>query len=201
MELAWIWKSILIVVVGTVLLRLAGRKSIAQMTVAQTIIMIAIGSLLIQPVSGKSIWTTFAVAALLIATLLLMEYSQLKFNLLEKFFTGKSKIIIDNGVLQEETLKKLRLTVDQLEMQLRQNNVTKIENVKMATLEPNGKIGFVLKEDAQPATKEDIQKLYNLINTTMNANSMQLNHNAQVKQDTIFTELKQENHHLPEKLQ
>ncbi|WP_408009825.1 DUF421 domain-containing protein [Pseudalkalibacillus sp. A8] len=159
MDFDWIWKAVLIIVVGTFLLRIAGRKSISQMTLPQTVIMIAIGSLLIQPVAGKNLWTTFLVGTILVLTLVAMEFIQLKFNPAEKLITGKSKIIIENGTLKESNLKKMRFTVDQLEMKLRQQNVTAIENVKWATLEPNGQIGYMLKNDAQPVTKKEFQQL------------------------------------------
>lgn len=193
MEYDWVWKAVLIVLIGTFLLRLAGRKSIAQMTTSQTIIMIAIGTLLIQPVSGENIWVTFLTAGLLVITLFLMEYGQLKFNLLEKLLTGKSKVIIKNGVLDVKTLIKLRLTVDQLEMQLRQQNVSSIGDVKWATIEPNGKLGLVLMDKAQPATKEDIQNLIDLINMKIPtiSNSGQLN-NSITKPD-IFSEIEEKN--------
>jgi uncharacterized membrane protein YcaP (DUF421 family) len=78
------------------------------------------------------------------------------------------------GTIVEKNLKKLRLTVDQLEMQLRQNNITKISDVKWATLEPNGQLGYILNEDAQAATKKeiqtlraDIQEIKQLINTKL----------------------------------
>ncbi|MFZ5946011.1 MAG: DUF421 domain-containing protein [Bacillota bacterium] len=167
MDFNWTWKAILIVLVGTTLLRIAGRKSIAQMTVAQTVIMIAIGSLLIQPVSGRNIWTTFFVATILVLSLMVLEYIQLKSNFLEKIVTGKSKIVIQNGVINTDNLRKMRMTVDQLEIQLRQNQVAKITDVEYATLEPNGRLGIKLKESARPATKEDIQNLINLINMKM----------------------------------
>ena len=44
MEWDFVWKAILIVLAGTILLRIAGRKTISQMTLAETVIMIAIGS-------------------------------------------------------------------------------------------------------------------------------------------------------------
>ncbi|MFD1361311.1 DUF421 domain-containing protein [Lentibacillus salinarum] len=159
MEFDWIWKAILIVVGGTFLLRLAGRKSISQMTLPQTVIMIGIGSLLIQPVSGENIWLTLAVGALLIATLFIMEYAQVKGNIFEKIITGKSKVLIKDGTIQENTLKKLRMTVDQLEMNLRMSNVKNIDDVEWATLEPNGQVGFSLKNDAQPVTKKEFSQL------------------------------------------
>ena len=158
MEWDFIWKAIMIVIAGTVLLRIAGRKTISQMTLAETVIMVAIGSLLIQPVAGKNIWTTFLVGGVLVGTLLVMEFLQIKSNTIEKIITGKSKVIIENGILNEKNLIKLRLSVDQLEMQLRQKNVSKISDVKWATLEPNGQVGFVLQNDAQPVTKKEFEE-------------------------------------------
>ncbi|WP_099157547.1 DUF421 domain-containing protein [Virgibacillus ndiopensis] len=165
MELDWIWKAVLIVISGTFLLRIAGRKSISQMTLPQTVIMIAIGSLLVQPVSGKNIWVTIAVGGILILTLIVMEYGQLKVDGIEKLITGNSKILIENGTINQENMKKLRLTVDQLEMKLRQLNVTSLNDVHYATLEPNGQLGYTLKPEAQPVTKKELQKISSDIQT------------------------------------
>lgn len=155
----WIWKAVLIIIVGTFILRIAGRKSISQMTLSQTVIMVAIGSLLIQPVSGKNIWVTFGVGAVLVSTLFIMEWLQVKVDFMEKYLTGRSVAIIVNGVLQEKEMKRLRFTVDQLEMKLRQQNVTSISDIESATLEPNGQVGIELKEKKKPATKQDIEHL------------------------------------------
>ncbi|QPC47627.1 DUF421 domain-containing protein [Mangrovibacillus cuniculi] len=155
----WIWKAILIVMAGTLLLRLAGRKSLSQMTLAQTVIMIGIGSLLIQPVAGKNIWTTIGVGLVLVITLMVIEYLQVKVNMFEKFITGKSKILVENGVINEKNFKKLRFTVDQLEMKLRQQGISKIADVKWATLEPNGQMGFELMDHAKPVTMQEYSVL------------------------------------------
>ena len=206
MEWDFIWKAVLIVLAATILLRIAGRKTISQMTLAETVIMIAIGSLLIQPVSGKNVWTTFLVGAVLVATLLVMEFLQMKSDGFEKLITGKSKVIIDNGTLNEKTLKKLRLTVDQLEMQLREKSVTKISDVKWATLEPNGKLGLELKDDAKPVTKKDFEDFKQTIVKLIPSNS-QLVHineilsliNKQYKtesQEDIFAEVKNKEHNI-----
>jgi uncharacterized membrane protein YcaP (DUF421 family) len=87
-----------------------------------------------------------------------MEFIQIKSDRFEKAITGKAQIVIDNGTLHEKNLKKLRLTVDQLEMQLREKSVSKISDVKWATLEPNGQLGFELKPEAQPVTKKDFEE-------------------------------------------
>lgn len=209
MDLNWIWKAVLIVLAGTFLLRFAGRKSISQMTLAQTVIMVGIGSLLVQPIAGRNIWLTIGVGAILIITLIAMEYAQIKSDKIETFITGKSKVIIENGQLNEKNLRKMRLTVDQLEMKLRQSNVTKISDIKWATLEANGQVGYTLMEDSQPMTKKEykqlmteVQKLQNTLNgflplqgklAQVMSNAQQMNQNQQNQkqndQDDIFKEV------------
>ncbi|MEN2767116.1 DUF421 domain-containing protein [Ornithinibacillus xuwenensis] len=210
----WIWKSVLIVIAGTVLLRIAGRKSISQMTLPQTVIMIGIGSLLIQPLAGKNIWVTIGVGAILVLTLIIMEYAQIKGDVFEKLFTGNSKTIIENGTIHEQNLKKVRLTVDQLEMILRQQNISNISDVQYATLEPNGQLGYILKQEAQPVTKKEFQQLLDVIKQTgtLNENIVQLNQEIrnikkQLEQqklgDNMFTEVANHGHdkQVPKHLQ
>lgn len=210
MDFNLIWQAVLIVIVGTMLLRVAGRKTISQMTLAETVLMISIGTLIIQPVTSQSVWVSFIVGAILVLTLLVMEYGQLKSDGIEKWITGKSKVVIENGQINERKMAKLRLTVDQLEMNLRQKNVTNISDVEWATLEPSGQLGYTLKQESQPATKKDIQQLQLSVNQLMTSQSQleqltkQLNEtNTQSTQENIFTEVKNKGHKYapPEHLQ
>ncbi|MDR6123337.1 uncharacterized membrane protein YcaP (DUF421 family) [Bacillus sp. SLBN-46] len=199
MDLNLIWKAILIVLFGTLLLRVAGRKTISQMTIAETVIMIALGSLLIQPVSGAKLGNTFMVGAVLVATLISLEFLQVKSNSFEKLITGKAKVVIENGVINETNLKKLRLTVDQLEMTLRQKNVTNFKDVKFATLEPNGQLGLTLTPEAQPMTKKEYNELIQILsinNSILLQLSKHLN-KVDVSQENLFTEVKNESHASP----
>lgn len=169
MDFHWIWKGILIVIVGTLILRFAGRKSISQLTVSQTVIMISIGTLMIQPVSNRNIFITFLIALLLVLVLIALEYIQTKNDKFEGILTGKAILVIENGVVLVDNLKKLRLTVDQLEVRLRQANVKKFSDVQMATIEPSGQLGLVLMQHAQPVTKQDLQLLVNYLHSKIPA--------------------------------
>lgn len=173
-------ETLLIFIVGTILLRIGGRKSISQMTIPQTIIMIAIGTLLIQPVTGHGLWTTFGLAVILILCLLATEYLQLKSDKSETAISGKAVPVIVNGTINVENLKKLRLTVDKLEARFRQDGISSMKDVQFATLESSGQLGYMLKPEKQAATKEDIQKLISVIQNSQMGNR---NHT-----DNIFTE-------------
>lgn len=185
----FIWKSILLVISGLLLLRIAGRKSISQMTVAQTVIMISIGSIIIQPIVETSVWKTVVASAIFITALLLMEYLQVKSNAVEKMLTGQSKVVIRDGQIQYDQLKKLRFTVDQLEMRLRQQGITNAADLKTATLEPNGMIGYEWMPKKKPATVEDLELLLNKTLT------------KPVNPQNIFNEPVTKSHPIPNKQQ
>lgn len=49
--------------------------------------------------------------------------------------------------------------MDQLEMRLRQQGISNITDVKTATLEPNGQLGYELMRHAKPVTIGELEKL------------------------------------------
>ncbi|HAQ06561.1 MAG TPA: DUF421 domain-containing protein [Bacillus bacterium] len=200
MDFSFIWQSFVLILSGILLLRVAGRKSISQMTLAQTIIMISIGTIIVQPIVEKSTVKAIAGAGIFVGSIVLLEYLQLKFNFFEKFLTGKSKIVIQNGQLNVKNLKKMRLTVDQLEMRIRNKGISKMEDIKTATLEPNGQLGYELKDDAKPLTVGEFKKMLNdyLPAMIMNAG----NQPQKGEPQNIFKEIqKQDKQNHPDYLQ
>jgi uncharacterized membrane protein YcaP (DUF421 family) len=197
MELSFIWKSLLLIISGILLLRISGRKSISQMTLAQTVVMISIGTIIVQPIVEKSVFRAIAAAAIFVAANIILEYVELKFNMFEKFITGKSKIVIENGKLDIQNLKKLRLTVDQLEMRMRNQGITKIEDVKTGTLEANGQLGYELNDDAKPLTVGEFKKLLELYLPALQSADLSRMQKASPVKENIFEEInskKPQNH-------
>jgi uncharacterized membrane protein YcaP (DUF421 family) len=189
MDLSFIWKSFLLILAGILLLRISGRKSISQMTLAQTVVMISMGTIIVQPIVEKSVIKAIVGAAIFVTSIVILEYLQLKFNIFEKFITGKSKIVIENGALNIQNLKKLRLTVDQLEMRMRNQGISKIEDVKMATIEPNGLLGYELNDNAKPLTVGEFKKhldLYFPLLQNVDQNRMQ---KPSTEKENIFEEI------------
>ncbi|MGQ3381118.1 DUF421 domain-containing protein [Priestia endophytica] len=155
----FIWQSAILILAGIFLLRIAGRKSISQMTLPQTVVMISLGTIIVQPIVEKSMMKAIGGAAVFTLAIVVLEYIQVKSNAFEKFLTGKSKTVIQNGQLDIKTLKKLRLTVDQLEIRLRNQGIANIQDVKTATIEPNGQLGYDLQDDAKPLTVGEFKTL------------------------------------------
>ncbi len=194
MDYNFIWKALVISFGGVLILRLAGRKSISQLTVAQTTLMIAVGSLIIQPVGDRNIWITMIVTLIMVFALVFIEYMAVKYDNIEKFFYGNAKIVVENGNINVEALKKLRLTVDMLELRIRQQGIQNISDLQWATIESNGQLGYMLKPEKQYATKQDIQFIISLIQQNNNNKYIQ---NSVIESNeglNLFTEVKKKCH-------
>lgn len=155
-----IWKSLILVIFGMLILRLSGRKSISQMTVPTTIAMISIGTIIVQPIAEESIFLTLIAAVIFISVLILVEYIQVKWNFFEKLIKGPAIIVVEDGQLVVGNLKKLRLTVDGLEMKLRQQGISNLKDIKTATIESNGQLGYELQDSAKPVTLQQLEQLF-----------------------------------------
>lgn len=151
--------AIMMILVGIIALRLAGRKSLSQMTISQAVIMIAIGSILVEPVKEEGVVVTVLTIFLFVLVLYFLEVLSLEFQFFERLIIGKSKIVIEDGEINKKNMKKLRMTEDQLDMILRQNKIGEIAHVKIATLEANGQFGYELIEEAKPMTIGDFKRM------------------------------------------
>lgn len=151
--------SILFVIIGTVLLRLAGRRSISQMTFGSVMVMLSLGAIFAEPVARKDPGQTLLVVLTILATLVILELLELKFDVLQRLLAGKAVMVIENGCVNEQTLKKLRLTRDKLEMRLRQKGIKHLSDVKSATIEANGELGYELQPDLEPLSVGEFQRV------------------------------------------
>ncbi|HEU5139990.1 MAG TPA: YetF domain-containing protein [Bacillales bacterium] len=158
-QLPYTLKFVLILTAGVVLLRVAGKRSIAQLSVPEAVLMIAIGTILVQPVAEKSEWMAVYGGILLVAGMILVSFLQIWMPWTRKWLFGVPSAVIKDGQVDVDELKRTRMTQDQLEMRLRQLQVGNILDVKSAVLEPSGQLSIVLTENKKTAEKGDIQKV------------------------------------------
>jgi len=87
----------------------------------------------------------------------LMTYSSLKSQFARKVFEGSPTIVISNGKILEQSLKKLRLSVENLFIKLREEKIFSLKEVEFAIMEPDGKLSILLKPPYQTVTAESLQ--------------------------------------------
>ncbi len=75
---------------------------------------------------------------------------------MRRIISGRPKIIVRNGQIEQATMRDLRLSVDDLMTALRQQQVFDISQVQFAVMETTGTVSVYLKAACQPLTPEDV---------------------------------------------
>jgi uncharacterized membrane protein YcaP (DUF421 family) len=78
------------------------------------------------------------------------EYLTMKSKKIRDIVDGKATVLIENGILQKDNLKKERLTIDEFLEQLRKKDVFRVADIEFAVMEQSGDISIMLKKEYQP---------------------------------------------------
>ncbi|MDA8097305.1 MAG: DUF421 domain-containing protein [Desulforudis sp.] len=139
--------------------RLIGKTQMGMLTVTDFVNGIVIGSLaaaMVVDLKGN-IWYYIVGLAIFGGLTIFTEWLTMKNRAVRKLFEDVPTVVIYNGKLLENNMRKMRYHVDDLMMQLRAKNVFDIHDVEFAVSEPNGELSVLLKSPKRPVTCEDLQ--------------------------------------------
>lgn len=156
-------KALLIISVGVILLRIAGKRSLAEMSVAEAVMRIAIGTVLIQPLGLKNEWEAIYGGVLLIIGIVFLAKLQQWIPKFRDLLIGVPSVVIRDGKMMLKEIRRAKLTTDEVEVGLRQNKVGDLEDVDLAIFESSGKFSTIVKSEQAVATKKDIQTILDVL--------------------------------------
>lgn len=138
--------------------RLMGKRQVGQLQPAELVITILLSEIAATPMQDNDIPMLNSIAAILILVSLeiIMSAISLKSMKFRSILQGNSVVIIKDGVIQQNEMKRLRFTLDDLLEALRGKDVFDVSEVAFAVAETNGSLSVLLKEKNQCATKEDM---------------------------------------------
>ena len=137
-------RTILFYILITLAYKIMGKREIGQLGVIDLIISILIAELVAIAIENfnDSLLNTIVPICLLIIIEVFLAFLAIKFKKVRYLFDGKPSIIIKNGKINYKEMVKLRYSLDDLLMQLRQNSIKSIEEIEYAFLEHNGKLSI-----------------------------------------------------------
>jgi uncharacterized membrane protein YcaP (DUF421 family) len=134
--------------------RILGKEQISQMTFFDYILGITIGSIaatLTTDLSNRA-WPHWVGLFVWCALGYLMEIITLKWRYAAKYLEGEPTIIIMNGMIMENVLKKMKYRVSDILELLRSQGVFDLNQVAYAIIEPNGSISILKKPEYKPSS-------------------------------------------------
>lgn len=134
-----------------VLFRVAGRRSLADLTTFDFVLLLIIGEATQQALLGEDF--SFTNAVLVIATLIVLDVglSLVKLNSLSvaRLLDGHATVVVEDGHFLHGRMRRSRLTEDDILESARANQgLTDVSQIQYAIVERNGKISIISRDGA-----------------------------------------------------
>ena len=139
-------------------LRLMGKRQIGELEPSELVLTMMISDLATVPMQDFGIPLLAGVIPILTLLSLSMLLSQLSLLSLRfrELMCGTPSILIRNGKLQQDAMRKNRYTLDELLEQLRGQGYVSVDEVRWAVLENSGQLSILPWARQRPPTAEEL---------------------------------------------
>lgn len=141
----------LLIILG---IRLMGKRQVGELEPSELVFTLLIADLAAVPMQdfGIPLLTGVIPIITLLCVTLLISILTVRSIKLRAILCGVPSIVVKDGKVCQEEMRKNRFTLDELSEELRGQGVTDIQTVKYAILETNGQLSVLLKAAEMPLT-------------------------------------------------
>ncbi len=147
-------RSLILYIVVVFGMRLMGKRQLGQLQPSELVITILISNIATLPIENSDVPLILGLVPIL--TLMCFEVilsvCTLKSAWLRKLVWGSSRVLIQNGRINQKELADLRYSVDDLMEQLRLNGIFDLREVEFVMAETNGQLSITKKAPYEPLT-------------------------------------------------
>jgi uncharacterized membrane protein YcaP (DUF421 family) len=149
------YRTFLVFVVGYLFLRFTGKKAVAQMHTFDLLYILILTNIISTPVEVNNMVKAITYAG--ITVILYKIFIRLSLhNKLRWIIYESPTVLIQNGDIDREGLKKVRMPLNELLSHLRVKGYTDIQSIAMAVMEETGNISVIPKSEYRPVQPNDL---------------------------------------------
>ncbi|WP_026063453.1 DUF421 domain-containing protein [Pedobacter arcticus] len=149
-----LFRCIVMYIVALLVLKMAGRRGVQQLSVFELVIILTLGSAAGDPLFYENVGLLPTICVFIFIMILyrLTTFLITKSKRIEKWLEGEAIYLIEEGEFAIDKFKKESLAQNEFFAELRLRNVTHIGQVKLALLETSGQVSvfFYRDEEVQP---------------------------------------------------
>lgn len=136
--------AVAVYVLLMLVLRIMGKRELAEMSAFDLVILFLIGDLIAEAVVSEDTSLTGAFVVVAVFALLTIALSWLSFRSrrFERFVDGAPTIIVRDGEPDFGAMKRERISLDDINEAARSNGIRRLADIELAVLEPNGRFSF-----------------------------------------------------------
>ena len=151
------FRTVVLYLLLIVVVRLLGKRQIGQMEPSEFVVTMLVANLASIPMEepDKSLSHGITPILTILVLELILSAAALRSIKVRKLLCGKPVILIENGNILQENLRKNRITLDELTGHLREKDVLDIASVQYAILETNGNLSVFPYPSEKPASAKD----------------------------------------------
>jgi uncharacterized membrane protein YcaP (DUF421 family) len=145
----FVLRAAVVYIVVLLLLRLGGKRQIAQMGVGEFVAILLISNAVQNSMNGgdNSVVGGVILAGTLIVLSVLVEYLTFRSKKLEHMIQGEPTLLIHKGQLLHRNMDKELLSKDELKVLLRRQGIHDFHEVETAVLESDGYLSITKKDE------------------------------------------------------
>ena len=138
-------------------IRLMGKRQIGQMEPSEFVVTMLVANLAAIPMQDGGIPLFSGIVPILtvLGMELVLSHLSLKTQFFRRLLCGKPVILIENGNILQNNLRKTRITLDELTGHLREKDVLELKTVQYAILETNGNLSVFPYPREKPASAKE----------------------------------------------
>ncbi len=139
-------------------LRVMGKREIGKLSVFDFVVSIMIAELSTVPMEDTHtpLYMALVSIAMLVVLQLAVALTQMKSQRFRKWVEGEPVILVEHGEVRDKQMRRIRYTMDDLLMQLREQGLTHVQDVEFAVLETSGKLSVLPKAERRPLQAADL---------------------------------------------
>lgn len=133
------------IILGAV--RLMGKRQISELQTSELVVTLLISDIAAIPMqdTGQPLLSGLLPIAILVFCEIVTSVIMLKSTRLRSLICGRPIVVINDGVIVQSELRRLRMTTEDLCEELRQKDIFCLEDVAYAIVETNGRMSIVKK--------------------------------------------------------
>ncbi len=154
----YIYRTVVIYFLVLIVVRLMGKREIGQLSPFDFVVAIIIAELaaMMMEAGEVPLWHSALPLVVLSALHIIVSYVSLFSHRLRGIICGYPQVIIRNGMILRDEMRKARYNLDDLLAQMREKGVINPGDVEFAVLETSGKLSIIPKSQQRPVTPADL---------------------------------------------
>lgn len=135
-----------------------GKRQISQLQTSELVVTMLISDLAVIPMQdgGQPLFSGILPIFVLISLEIFLSVIMLKSRMVRRIVSGNPVVVIQKGKIQQQNLKALRLSVEELFEQLRQKDIFSLSDVAYAIVETNGSLSVIKYAAADYVRPKDV---------------------------------------------